>query len=170
MNIVKVEDKISQTIENYLKLENCSDGLLSDVEQIHCSNYNDEGLDTPCVWIYEHPTTTYREANLDKQMILCTPYEFICIDYDDDLVIAQRKAKKLALLVCASVLKNHHINLDPIDTSRIFMKIELDTLYPMGLVQIQGKNEKTPAASLRLKFYYMVDWLKCCKKSNTEGD
>lgn len=162
--IVQITEAINRNIENYLLLENTDDGILSDVEQIICSNSVDEALDTPCVWIYEHPTTPYSEPNLSKTMQLSTPFEFVCIDYDDDPKIAQKKAKDLASRVCKSILKNKNTKENSDDPTRLFHRIDFITLYPSGEVAVEGKNKKVPAASLRLEFIYQIDWFKCCKK------
>lgn len=163
MNVIDDSDIVSRNIEYYLTLENVEGGLLEDVEDIYASNTIEENLETPCVWIYENPTTSYKDPTLENEMLLSTVFDFVCTDYDEDLEIAQRKCKNLASRVCASILKNRNTPMTETDPLRLFYKITFVFLHPNGEVDIVNKNEKTPSAMLRLEFLHKIDWMKCCK-------
>ena len=87
MNFIDEMDAISRNVKYWILLEQKPDGFLSDVEQIILSNKTDEPVETPCVWIVEHPTIPYKgqDADMSTQQRVSTTFEFVCIDYDEDL-------------------------------------------------------------------------------------
>ena len=171
MNFIDEMDAISRNVKHWILLELNSNGFLGDVEQVITSNKNDEPVDTPCVWIVEHPTIPYKgqEADISTQQRVSTTFEFVCIDYDEDLEEAQKKATNLATRVGASILKNRIYPEDEDDPTRLVHKILFQALYPVGEVTIEGKSEKIPASSLVLEFVHVIDWMKCCRQRNNNG-
>ena len=163
MDVVNQIDVVTRNIKHYLEHENTTDGLLEDVETIIKSYNSDEPIDTPCVWINKQETVPYEKNNLSHTQRLKTTYEFVCIDYDEDLEIAQDKSENLAARVLASILRNYNqIREDEKDPIRIFFKVDLKTLN-VGSIPIQGKLDGIPASSVTLDFVYSIDWLKCRK-------
>lgn len=166
MNFIDEMDAISRNVKHWILLEQKPDGFLSDVEQIILSNKTDEPVETPCVWIIEHPTVPYKgqDADMSTQQRVSTTFEFVCIDYDEDLDESQKKATNLATRVGASILKNRRHTESEKDPKRLVHNILFQALYPVGEVSIEGKSEKIPASSLVLEFTHVIDWMKCCRK------
>ena len=90
MDVVTQTDVVTRNIKYYLEHENQEEGLLSDVETIIKSYNSDEPIDTPCVWINKQETVPSGKNNLSNLQELKTTYEFVCIDYDEDLEIARK--------------------------------------------------------------------------------
>lgn len=156
---------IHSTVKQYITAEVCRDGLLRDVESVIPISLNDSYIDVPAVWIVQHPTVQYDKANLAHILTLKTTFEFVCIDYDSDLEIAVDKSQNLAARVGASVLKNFNKReFNPPKIDRLFKKIDFNTFYPVGEIQIKGKANKVPATGIVFDFIHDIDWIKCCKK------
>ena len=163
MDVVNQTDVVTRNIKHYLEHENQENGLLEDVETIIKSYKSDEPIDTPCIWINKQETVPYDKNNLSNTQSLQTTYEFVCIDYDEDLETAQGKSENLAARVLASILRNFNkIREDENDPLRIFLKVSLKNLT-VGSIPIRGKLDGIPASSVTLDFVYSIDWLKCRK-------
>lgn len=163
MNLVESVSEISEKIKECIKNEICENGLLSDVETFIPSYRMDEPMDIPAVWLFEHPTTeiVQKQGKLSSKIYLQTPFEFVCLVYEDDLEEAERLGKDLASRVGSSIMK-HGLKLK--NGERIIHNIVFKSLYPVGEVQIEGKTKKTPATSIVFEIRYYVDWLKCKKR------
>ena len=85
MDIVSQTDVVTRNIKHYLDYENEINGILEDVETIIRSHNTDEPIDLPCIWINKQKTAPSGAANLSHTQSLKTTYEFVCIDYDEDL-------------------------------------------------------------------------------------
>lgn len=165
LSIIKGMDTVSRNVKNYISIETASGGLLEDVETVINSVNSDIPVDPPCVWIVEHPTIPYSEANLSHIQRVVTTFEFVCVEYDDDLEIAQIKGENLATRVGASILKNANRVKDDInDPDRLFDKILFKALYPVGEVTVTDKQEKIPATSIILEFIHSFKWLECLRR------
>lgn len=163
MDIVNQTDVVTRNIKYYLEHENQENGLLEDVETIIKSYNSDDAIDTPCVWINKQETVPYETNNLSNTQRLKTTYEFVCIEYDEDLEMAQDKSENLAARVLASILRNFNkIREQETDPLRIFLKINLLRI-DIGSIPIEGKLDGIPASSVTLDFVYSIDWLKCRK-------
>ena len=162
MDIVKQTDVVTRNIKYYLEQENQENGLLSDVETIIRSYNSDEPIDTPCVWINKQETVPSGKNNLSNLQELKTTYEFVCIDYDEDLEIAQDKSENLAARVLGAILRNYNQIREETDPLRIFQRVDLKNLT-VGSIPIRGKLDGIPASSVTLDFTYNIDWLKCRK-------
>lgn len=166
MDVVNQTDIVARNIKHYLEHENTRDGLLEDVETIIKSYRSDDPIDTPCVWINKQKTVPYEKNNLSNIQSLQTTYEFVCIDYDEDLEIAEDKCENLAARVLASILRNlNNIHENENDPIRIFQKVTLKE-WVVGSIPIQGKLDGIPASSVTLDFVYNIDWLKCRRISS----
>lgn len=159
MNIVDSASKITELIKKCVTDEMKPDGLLSDVETFIPSYRLDEPMDLPAVWLFEHPTIpSDKKGGLSHLSYLKTPFEFVCLIYDEDIEESEIKGKNLAFRVGASILKN---GLRITDNERVFNNIKFKAAYPVGDVQIEGKTNQTPATSIIFEIEYIVDWLKC---------
>ena len=164
LNIVKGMDTVSRNVKKYIAIETATGGLLEDVETVINSVNSDIPVDPPCVWIVEHPTIPYDNNNLSNTQRVVTTFEFVCVEHDDDLEIAQIKGENLATRVGACILKNlNNVRDDEDDPIRVFDKVVFKALYPVGEVSVVGKQEKIPATSIIFEFIHTFDWLKCKK-------
>lgn len=156
----------ARIVKAYLTTEQVEDGLLEDVETIISSIKSDTPVDPPTVWIHEHPTMVEEEGsiNLSQTQFLMTPFEFICVEYDEDPEVAASKAKNLATRVGASILKHfNRVKTLPDDPDRMFKSVRFNTFIPDGEVSIEGKSESVPACGLILDFVYPIQWMYCTK-------
>ena len=163
MNIIKGQELITTRIKECIRLEMKPGGLLSDVETFIPSYRMEEEMEEPLIWLFEHPTTLADDKTgaLSQKLKLQTPFEFVCVVYDeDDMEESEMLGKNLASRVAASITKNH-VNLNK---EGLISKIDFDTLYPVGEVTIKGKSNNAPATSVRIICKYWVDWMNCCKK------
>jgi hypothetical protein len=155
----------ARIVENYLQVEReGEDALLDDVQQIIPTIKTDIPLDPPMVWIQEHPTISEpgKDANLSKTQYMMTPFEFICIELDDDPIVASSKARNLATRVGASIFKNfNRVKSDPDDPDRMFQFVRFGTFLPDGTVEIEEKRDGIPATSIIFEFVYPIQWVYC---------
>ena len=167
MNLVNAVSMVPRTVKAYIEEEMKDGGLLSDVETLIPSLNNDVPVDPPAVWIVQHPTTQWAndKRNLSSKMALSVPFEFVCVEYSDDLEEAEMLGIDLASRVGSSLMKNlNKVKVDNSMPDRFFHKLEFQTLYPVGEVNVVGKSERIPATSVVFNFVYFVDWLKCNRR------
>lgn len=162
MKLVNSLAEITSAVKKCITNEMVENGLLNDVETFIPSYRLDEPMELPAIWLFEHPTIeSDKKGSLSNLIYLKTPFEFVCIVYDEDLEQSEILGKNLAARVGHTILKNKNLITD--DGRRIFNNVKFRTLYPAGEVQIDGKTNKTPATSIVLEIEYFVDWLKCNK-------
>lgn len=162
--IVKGLDAVSRTVPHYVTTEVKEGGILEDVKNIIVGYKSDVGVDTPIVWIIEHPTIPLpgKKANLSHVNYLQTSFEFVCVEYDKDPRVASEKAKNLATRVGASILKHFNtLKENPEDPDRIFQFVNFNELLPDGEVKVEGSNESVPVAAIIFDFIYPIRWLEC---------
>ena len=167
MNLANSVSLVPKTIKSYIEEEMKDGGLLSDVETLIPSLNNDVPVDPPAVWIVQHPTTQWAndKRNLSSKIALSVPFEFVCVEYSDDLEEAEMLGIDLASRVGSSLMKNlNKVKVDNSMPDRFFHKLEFQTLYPVGEVNVVGKSERIPATSIVFSFVYFVDWLKCNRR------
>ena len=163
MNIIDSQELVTIRIKECIYSEMHSGGLLHDVETFIPSYRMDEPMEEPCVWLFEHPTTVAddKKGLLGGELYLQTPFEFVCIVYDDDDIEQSEMAgKNLASRVTLSIIKN----IIKLNKDGAIKKIDFDTLYPVGEITIKNKSNKAPATSIRIIVKYYIDWMKCCKE------
>ena len=169
MNIISSQDLITRRIKECVRAEMGPGGLLEDVETFVPSYRMKEEMEEPLIWLFEHPTTIADDKTgaLSQKLKLQTPYEFVCVVYDeDDIEESEMLSKNLASRVAASIAKNHiRLNSD-----RLIQKIEFETLYPVGEVSIRNKSDDAPATSVRIIAKYWIDWMNCCRKKKENDD
>lgn len=165
MNIITSQEVITKRIKECITSEMNPNGLLYDVETFVPSYRMEDEMEEPLIWLFEHPTTIANDKTgaLSQKLYLQTPYEFVCVVYDeDDIEESEMLGKNLASRVAASIAKNHI----KLNEDRIIKKIEFETLYPVGEVEIRNKSNKAPATSVRIIAKYWIDWMNCCRKKN----
>ena len=165
MNIITSQELVTLRIKECIYTEMHPEGLLHDVETFIPSYRMDEPMNEPCVWLFEHPTTIddNKSGVLSQRLKLQTPYEFVCIVFDDeDIEKSEMLGKNLAGRVAASITKNSRA----LNKDRVINTILFDTLYPVGEVTVKNKSNKAPATSVRIIAKYWIDWMNCCNKNN----
>lgn len=162
--IIKGLESITETIKECITIENSSGGLLEDVESIVKVYNNEEGVDEPCVWIVQHPTLAEDKVDLSQNLILRSPFEFVCIEYDEDPEEAERKSQNLATRCAISVLKNYKTVQSSLGYPRTIRKIEFNTYRPVGEISVVGKSDKVPVSGIILDVVHVVNWMNCCRK------
>lgn len=150
----------------YLEAERVEGGFLEDVETLIPTIKHEGSKDPPAVWIHEHPTVvdTGQSPNLSHTQYMNTPFEFVCVEYDPDIVVAAEMSRNLATRVGASILKNFNlVKSQPLDPNRIFQTIRFNQFVPDGeaSVDIQGKSDKIPASAIIFEFIYPIQWMLC---------
>lgn len=167
MKFVNTASLVPQVVKAYLESEMKSGGLLEDVEALIPSVNTDVPVDPPVIWMVQHPTTRWvnDKANLSNKITMSVPFEFVCVEYSDDLEEAEILGISLASRVGSSLMKNlNKVKVDESMPNRFFHKLEFETLYPVGEVTVVGKSERIPATSIIFNFVYIVDWLKCNRR------
>lgn len=171
LNIVKGPEAVTKLVKKCITKEMTEDGLLHDVETFVPSYRLDEKFEEPAIWLFEQETTIKDGKNgaLSHQLLLQTPFEFVCVVYDeDDIEQSEIKGKNLAGRVAASIAKNFSRKNE--DNEWIATKPVLEAIYPVGTVAVDEKDEKAVATSVRIIFEYYVDWKICCKQNFSLGD
>lgn len=165
LNILTGLEAVRAIIHECLIMENKPDGILHDVKSIITVANNEYGVDEPCIWINQHPTITdtNSKTSLSSTIKLSSTFEFICIEYDPDPEIAERKGQNLASRVVLAIAKNYQF-VQKEYGERVIKNIKFNRFYPVGEVSILGKSDKIPATSVVLDFIHVIDWLNCCKK------
>lgn len=164
-NLIKGLELVSKAVKDCIYIENTEGGLLEDVETIiPIAKVDDRVLDPPIVWIAQHPTVEYSQnsRNLSNVLTLQTTFEFVCVEYDDDMEKADAKGQNLATRVGMAIMKNWN-NQNNGKNGRIIKNINFNTFYPVGEVQVVNKIEKVPATAIVFDFIHEINWLSCCK-------
>ena len=167
MNIVDGPAKVTKLVKQCIQLE-LDDGILSDVITF-VPSYNFDGeIEEPAIGLFEHETTPVVTGTLSRQIELQTPFEFICIVYDDeDIEKAEIKSKELAGKVAAAIARNFQRELD--GEIIPMLKPVLNSINPVGTVTVEGKSDLAVATSVRITINYYVDWLICRQRGEGNG-
>lgn len=163
-------ESITKTIKTCITNENASGGLLEDVEDIITVYNNEDGVEEPAVWMVQHPTTAVKNVDLRQQLTLESPFEFVCIEYDEDPEKAEEKSQNLATRVALSVLKNYQSVQSELGYTRTISKIEFNTYRPVGEISVVGKSEKVPVTGIILNVIHVVNWMNCCRQLESQQD
>jgi len=163
MNIVEGPARVTQLMKDCITAEMTEGGLLEDVNTFIPSYKFNEEIEEPAIGIFEQETVPVVSGTLSKKIELQTPFEFICIVYDDeDIEQSEIKGKNLACRVAASIAKNFtRITID--GKTVPILKPTIEAIYPVGTVEVQDKGEEAIATSIRIRINYYVDWLVCMR-------
>ena len=166
MNILLGLEAVTRIMQDCIKTENKEDGILHDVNSIITVVNNEYGVDEPCIWINQHPTTVKpsTKTSLSNTITLQTVFEFVCIEYDPEPEVAEMKGQNLASRCVLAVMKNFQKLQKEYYNQQVIHNIEFNMFYPVGEVTIKGKSDKIPATSVTLNVLHRIDWLNCCKK------
>lgn len=131
---------------------------------------NEYGVETPGIWIIQHPITPLEEVNLGKLLKITSTIEFVCIEYDPSPEIAEKLARQLAGNVVLTIKNNYlQVQKDKFH-ERVISKVKFHSLMPVGEMDVQNKLEKVPVTSVVLEFESQVNWNPCCKQNIDLGD
>ena len=167
VNIVTGFEKINEIMHTCISNEIKADGLLSDVETLVNTYYDEGQVEEPVVWITQHPTTADRQADISQTMTLITPFEFDCGVYNPDLDIADLESQNLTGRVILSILRNwQRIQSEILPGQRMITNITLDTYSPVGYVDVTGKSDRVPVTGVVLNVHHIINWKMCCKQIN----
>lgn len=158
-------EKINQIMKCCIEKEICPDGLLEDVETFIPIYHNESGVDEPCIWMVQHPTTAKKQADITQTVELVTPFEFDCVVYESDLEESNTAGQNLANRVLLSIVRNWITAQNDVSPGkRLIKNIEFETYYPVGRINIQGKSDRVPATGVILNVIHGINWQLCCKK------
>lgn len=168
MNIVEGPAKVTQLIKDCITSEMTEDGLLSEVVSFVPSYEFEDEIEEPFIGLFEQETRPVTDGTLSHKIELQTPFEFICVVYDeDDMEQSEIKGKRLACKVAASIAKHFTRKVDG-ETIPI-KKPVIEAIYTPGTVDVVDKSERAVATSIRISIHYYVDWM-ICYKENLNGD
>lgn len=162
MNLGEITENILEIVQDCLEHERQENGLLENVKDIITVYNNEYGVDTPGIWIVEHPITPDSEDNLSQELTLKSTIEFVCIEYDPDPETAEKLAKNLAGNVAISIKKNYRRLQYEKYNDRIIHNVKFNSLLPVGEINVENKREKIPVTGLILEFLFDVDWENYC--------
>ena len=166
MNIIEGPAKVTQLMKDCITAEMVPGGILEDVNSFIPSYRFDEEIEEPCIGLFEQETTPVVDGTLSHKIELQTPFEFICIVYDDENIEqSEIKGKELAGRVAASIARNFR-RIDKEGNRVPILKPTIEAIYPVGTVEIQDKGEEAVATSIRIIINYYVDWLVCMKQGD----
>ena len=171
-SIIQSFEGINRVMQECIKKEIRTGGLLEDVETFIPIFYHDSVIDEPVIWMTQHPSTAESQADLSQSMVLITPFEFDCAVYKPELEDAQFASQNLATRVVLAVTKNFLTVQKELFGKRIIKNIRFQTFYPVGDgIAIQGKSDKLPATGVILNVVHPVNWIMCCKQlQNNQGE
>lgn len=164
----QIQEIMVQCVKKEMGNEN---GLLSDVETFIPLYYDEHGVEEPCIWMFQHPTTASRQADISHTMELTTPFEFDCVVYESEFEESISSSQNLTNRVILSILRNYlQVQQEITKGPRIIRNITLETYYPAGEVNIQGKSDKVPATGVILNVNHIVNWKLCCKNLGDQNN
>ncbi|MBQ6345008.1 MAG: hypothetical protein IJI96_02735 [Methanobrevibacter sp.] len=162
MNIGERIENILEIVQDCLEHERQENGLLENVKDIITVYNNEYGVDTPGIWIVQHPVTADSDDNLSQELTLKSTIEFVCIEYDPDPETAEKLARNLAEKVAISIKKNYRRLQYEKFNDRIIHNVKFNSLLPVGEINVENKREKIPVTGLILEFLFDVDWENYC--------
>ncbi len=162
MNIYERIDNIFEIVQDCIEHERQENGLLENVNDVITIYNNEYGVDTPGIWIIQHPITAASDDNLSQELTLKYTIEFVCIEYDPDPETAEKLAKKLAGNVAITIKKNYRRLQYEKFEDRIIHNVKFNSLLPVGEINVEKKRDKIPVTGLILDFLFDVDWENDC--------
>ena len=165
-NIVVGMETLQTILAGCIEAEMTEDGLLSDVQTFKRIYLEEEHIDEPFIWMYQHETRPNRQADISRTMELTTPFQFNCAVYEPELEDANESTMNLATRVILSVQKNWQtIQNQELPGQRLIRNITLETFYPLGTVDVNNKSERLPVIAVVLNVNHIIDWRLCCKQN-----
>lgn len=163
-NIVVGMEALQNILAGCIEAEMTTNGLLSDVQTFKKIYLEEEHIDEPFIWMYQHETRPNRQADISRTMELTTPFQFNCAVYEPELEDANESTMNLATRVILSVQRNWQtIQNQELPGQRLIRNITLETFYPLGTVDVNNKSERLPVVAAVLNVNHIIDWRLCCK-------
>ena len=164
-NIVVGMETLQTILAGCIEAEMTPDGLLEDVNTFKKIYLEEEHIDEPFIWMYQHETRPNRQADISRTMELTTPFQFNCAVYEPELEDANESTMNLATRVILAVQKNWQtIQNQELPGQRLIRNITLETFYPLGTVDVNNKSERLPVIAVVLNVNHIIDWRLCCKQ------
>ena len=165
-NIVIGMETLQTILAGCIEAEMTPDGLLEDVNTFKKIYLEEEHIDEPFIWMYQHETRPNRQADISRTMELTTPFQFNCAVYEPELEDANESTMNLATRVILAVQKNWQtIQNQELPGQRLIRNITLETFYPLGTVDVNNKSERLPVIAVVLNVNHIIDWRLCCKQN-----
>lgn len=165
-NIVIGMETLQTILAGCIEAEMTEDGLLEDVNTFKKIYLEEEHIDEPFIWMYQHETRPGRQADISRTMELTTPFQFNCAVYEPELEDANESTMNLATRVILSVQRNWQtIQNQELPGQRLIRNITLETFYPLGTVDVNNKSERLPVIAVVLNVNHIIDWRLCCKQN-----
>lgn len=163
VNIQTGLENVQLIMKTCIESEICENGLLEDVESFF-TIYNDEDhVEEPVIWMYQHETRAGRQADISNTMDLTIPFQFNCSVYEPELEDANTATQNLATRVILAILRNWQTVQAEIMQGRLIKNITLETFYPLGTIDVNNKSERLPVIGVLLNVNVIVNWKMCCK-------
>lgn len=164
-NIVVGMETLQTILAGCIEAEMTEDGLLGDVQTFKRIYLEEEHIDEPFIWMYQHETRPNRQADISRTMELTTPFQFNCAVYEPELEDANESTMNLATRVILAVQRNWQtIQNQELPGQRLIRNITLETFYPLGTVDVNNKSERLPVIAVVLNVNHIIDWRLCCKQ------
>ena len=164
-NIVIGMETLQGILAGCIEAEMTTNGLLEDVATFKRIYLEEEHIDEPFIWMYQHETRPNRQADISRTMELTTPFQFNCAAYEPELEDANEATMNLATRVILSVQRNWQtIQNQELPGQRLIRNITLETFYPLGTVDVNNKSERLPVIAVVLNVNHIIDWRLCCKQ------
>lgn len=166
VNIQTGLEKVQLIMKSCIEHEITENGILSDVESFFTVFNNEDHVEEPVVWMYQHETRAGRQADISNTMDLTIPFQFNCSVYEPELEDANTSTQNLATRVILAILKNWQTRQSEImqDQGRLIKNITLETFYPLGTIEVNNKSERLPVIGVLLNVNVIVNWKMCCKQ------
>jgi len=165
-NIVVGMETLQTILASCIEAEMTPNGLLGDVQTFKRIYLEEEHIDEPFIWMYQHETRPGRQADISRTMELTTPFQFNCAVYEPELEDANESTMNLATRVILAVQRNWQtIQNQELPGQRLIRNITLETFYPLGTVDVNNKSERLPVIAVVLNVNHIIDWRLCCKQN-----
>ena len=160
-------ETIKEIMRQCIEMERYEDGLLGDVETFLTVYSEEEHVEEPFVWMYQHEARTSRQPDISSTMDLTIPFQFNCAVYETEMEDADTSTQNLATRVILTICKNWQtIQSTKLPGQRLIKNITLETFYPMGTVEVNNKSERLPVVAVVLNVNIIINWKQCCKQIN----
>ena len=165
VNLLLGLEKIQEIMKSCIESEITADGLLADVETFITVFQEDQHVEEPVVWMYQHESRSGRQADLSQTMDLTIPFQFNCAVYEPEIEDANLASQNLATRVLLSINRNWlQIQSQVLPGQRLIRNITLETFYPLGTVDVNNKSERLPVIAILLNVNITINWKLCCKQ------
>ena len=163
VNIQTGLENVQLIMKTCIEREICENGLLEDVESFFTVWNNEDHVEEPVIWMYQHETRAGRQADISNTMDLTIPFQFNCSVYEPELEDANTSTQNLATRVILAILRNWQTVQAEIMQGRLIKNITLETFYPLGTIDVNNKSERLPVIGVLLNVNVIVNWKMCCK-------